>query len=79
MVLGFLLERTAQVLELKGALLLKTAIYVYPRLAIIALVPISEYVFFKMWGFDGLAIGLVMAAGVSLVSIALVNHFKLRS
>lgn len=78
MVLGFLLERTAQVLELKGALMLKTGIYVYARIMIMLLVPLSEFVFFRMLGFDGLALGLVLATGVSLVSIAVVNHFNFR-
>ncbi len=77
-VLGFLLERTAQVLELKGALMLKTGIYVYPRIMIMLLLPLTEFVFFRTLGFDGLAIGLVLATGVSLVSIAVVNQLNFR-
>ncbi len=77
MVLGLLLERTAQVLEMKGSMMLKTGIYVFPRLLIIALVPLFEFVFLYYLGFDWLVIGLVCATATSLFVIALVNHFRL--
>lgn len=73
MVAALLIERTAQVLEMKGALLLKTKVYFVPRLSLIAIVPISEYICFKTLGFDGIAIGLVCATTALLVITAFVN------
>ena len=74
MVLGLMLERTAQIFELKGSMLLNTKIYVFPRLLSILLVPGLELLFLQFFGFDWLVIGLVCATAVSLFSIVLVNR-----
>ncbi len=78
MILGLILERTAQVFEMKGALFLKTHIYAMPRLILIAIIPLSEYLCWRLYGFDWLVIGLIAATTLSLGSIIMLNHIYLR-
>lgn len=73
-VLGFLFERTSQVLEMKGALALKTNTYIYPRLIIVGLVPVLEYLFFHYMGFEQLVFGLVAGTATGTVLIAFINY-----
>ena len=77
MVLGLLFERSAQVLEMKGSMLLNTKIYIIPRLLTILFVPVVEYVFLHFLGFDWLVIGLVVGTTFSLFSIVFVNKIQL--
>ncbi len=79
MVLGLLLERTMQVLELKGSVLLQTRAYMVSRLSLIASVPLFEYLFLLVYGFDWLVLGLIVATGLGVVSTLLINRFVLRS
>ncbi len=77
MVLGLMLERGAQIFELKGSMLLNTGIYVYPRLLTIILVPGLEYLCLQFLGFDWLVAGLIGATTASLLCIVLVNRIQL--
>lgn len=77
MVLGFLFERSAQILGLKGALMLKTGMYLYNYFILILLVPLLEYIFFMILGFDGIVFGLVLATTISFCCIALLNKIFL--
>ena len=77
MVLGLIIERTTQVVEMKGALHLNTRIYLLPRASLILAVPLLEYLLWARFGFDWLVIGLVAATSIGLVTILLLNahHF----
>ncbi len=77
MVLGLLLERTMQVLELKGSVLLKTRAYMMSRVLLIASVPLFEYLFFRLYGFGWLVMGLVLAAGLGVIATVFINRFVL--
>ncbi len=79
MVLGLLLERTMQVLELKGSVLLKTKAYIVSRISLIISVPLFEYLFLRAYGFDWLVMGLIVATGLGVVSTLLINRFVLRA
>ncbi len=78
MILGLVLERTAQVFEMKGALFLKTHIYAMPRLVLVVLIPFLEYLCWSLYGFDWLVIGLISATTLSLGSIITLNYIYLR-
>lgn len=75
MVLGMLFERTTQVLELKGAILLKTSMYILPRILLVVMIPLLEYVFLQAFGFDWLILGLVFATGTGTVIVVILNYF----
>lgn len=75
MVAAMLFERTTQVLELKGALMLKTHVYIVPRIGLVIMIPLLEYLFLKSFGFDWLVIGLVIATGGGMVATLFINHF----
>lgn len=74
MVIGLTFERTAQLLELQGGLKLATNYYIAPKFAIIILIPLAEYVFFRLYGFEGIIIGLIIASFTSLVVTVMVNR-----
>ncbi len=74
MVLGLILERTAQILEMKGSLRLKTSGYRLPRLLVVVLVPTLEMLAFYLWGFNGLVAGLVMGTFIGVLGAASVNR-----
>lgn len=79
MVLGLLLERTMQVLELKGSVLLQTRAYIVSRVSLIVSVPLFEYLFLRLYGFDWLVMGLIVATGFGVISTLLINRFVLRA
>lgn len=78
MLFAFLLERSAQVLELKGSLLLQTKYYAWVRAVTILLIPILEYAFFKIFGFHGLVAGLIVAAVINFILVLVINAYYLK-
>jgi len=73
MVVAMLFERTSQMLEIKGAMLLKTHLYILPRLGLVIAIPVLEYLFFSVYGFDWLVVGLVVATGAGMVVTSIIN------
>ncbi len=73
MVTAMLFERTNQMLEIKGAMLLKTHLYILPRLLLVIAIPVLEYLFFSTYGFDWLVVGLVVATGAGMVATSFIN------
>ena len=74
MVAGLMLERTAQVLEMKGSMQLRTGIYIAPRVAVVILVPVLELLVFHYWGFDWLVAGMVSATLIGAIGAAWANR-----
>lgn len=74
MVIAMLFERTSQVLELKGAMLLKTHLYIVPRVILVIMIPLLEYLFFNIFGFDWLIIGLMVATGMGFIGTIIINY-----
>lgn len=76
-VLGLLIQRSSQIAGLNASYSLKTNTYLFVYPLLIIAYPMFEYFFLVIIGYDGIAIGLMLAALFSLMTISLINKYYL--